>query len=201
MTPYHSGSLLFCMPLLNSKNISNAASSLHALHYNPPPVCLSIPEPLDSLSCPSAIRSRNCDGYNWGVNQTTSGLTITNCQPCPLGMVTSTNRTAYPVSSSYYVDNGDGTGGFISRLACVTQPGYGINGTRALPCAAGTYNGGDNYDACTACTPPLITAGEGSGTGTGDCGIPAGYGYHGGTVKLCPIGECWLVKIPISCAV
>ena len=135
-------------------------------------------------------RSRNCDSNNWGVNSTRFGWFLSNCKPCPLGMVTSTNTSTYPVSSSYYVDNGDGTGGFISPLACVTQPGYGVYGTRALPCPIGTYNSQDNYSNCTECDAPLITAGPGAGVTSADCGIPAGYGYHGGAVVLCPIGGC-----------
>jgi hypothetical protein len=62
-------------------------------------------------------RSRNCNTDNWGVNTATYGLALRNCQACPLGMVTSSNSTTYPISSSYFVDNGDGTGGFISGLA------------------------------------------------------------------------------------
>jgi len=134
-------------------------------------------------------RSRNCNSDNWGVNVTTYGQDIDTCRPCPLGLVTSSNSTTYPVSSSYHVDNGDGSGGFISGLACVTQPGYGVYGTRGLPCPKGSYNRQDNYNNCTDCSPPLTTAGPGAGVTVADCGIPAAYGYHGGAVVLCPNGK------------
>jgi hypothetical protein len=119
---------------------------------------------------------------------TTFDLDIRNCQDC-VGLVTSSNSTSYPVSSSYYVNNGDGTGGFISPLACVTQPGFGVYGNRGLPCPKGTYNAQDNYNECTACPAPLTTPGLGAGVTVADCGAPAGHGYHSGAVGLCPVGE------------
>jgi hypothetical protein len=120
---------------------------------------------------------------------TTYDLDILNCQDCPDGLVTSSNSSSYPVSSSYFVDNGDGTGGFISPMACVTQPGFGVYGSRGLPCPKGTYNTQDNYNECMACAAPLTTAGVGAGVTAADCGAPAGYGYHSGAVGLCPVGE------------
>lgn len=42
-------------------------------------------------------------------------------RPCPSGMVTSNNTSLYPNSSKWYAANGDGTRGFFSERACVTQ--------------------------------------------------------------------------------
>jgi hypothetical protein len=50
---------------------------------------------------------------------------------------------------SRYHRNADGSGGFVSNLACVTQAGWGYNGRNSYKCAKGTYNGKDTYSDCT----------------------------------------------------
>lgn len=67
-------------------------------------------------------RARNCDSNSYGVANKTYGLTPAACRDCPTGQV-ATRAPGYPVSASYYVDNGDGTGGFISVKACVNLAG------------------------------------------------------------------------------
>lgn len=140
-----------------------------------------------------ACRARNCINDNFGVNATTYGLSLANCRACPLNMVTSTDRSAYPRSSSYYVDNNDGRSfGFISKWACVNRPGYGFNGRWSLPCPLGAYNSQDNHDDCTQCGTGLTTAAPGAGVTFANCGIAAGYGYHSNAITLCPTGK-WRV--------
>jgi hypothetical protein len=135
-------------------------------------------------------RARNCVNNNWGVNVTTFGLNITNCRSCPLNMVTSTNKATNPTSASYYVDNGDGrTGGFVSKWACVTQPGYGFNGIWSFQCPLGTYNSGDNWSNCTACGSGLTTTALGAGVRSTDCGIAPGFGFHDSVIVSCPVGK------------
>lgn len=86
-----------------------------------------------------------------------------------------------------------------AMLCSVTQPGYGVYGARSLPCPKGEYNRQDTYSNCTACPTPLTTAGPGAGVIIADCGIPIGYGYHGGSVVQCPIGELGQEeKVPVT---
>lgn len=68
-------------------------------------------------------------------------------QPCPTDLVTSTDKVNYPNSASYYVTNGDTplTGGFIDVAACVTKDGWGMSGRGSQPCAQGFYNPKDTY--------------------------------------------------------
>lgn len=104
-------------------------------------------------------------------------------------MVTSTNETAFPRSASQFVDNGDGlTGGFISKWACVTRPGFGFNNRWSFPCPLGSYNAGDNWSNCTECGTGLTTIALGAGVTAADCGIAPGYGFLSNTVALCPQG-------------
>lgn len=72
----------------------------------------------------------------------------------------------------------------------VTPPGYGVSGSRALPCPKGEFNAQDSYSACSACSSPLTTAGAGAGVTAADCGVPSGYGYDGASVVPCAVGEC-----------
>lgn len=143
--------------------------------------------PLPCSHC--CCRARNCVDNNWGVNSTTFGQNISNCNSCPLNMVTSTNRTGYPNSASYYVDNGDGrTGGFTSKFACVNRPGYGFNGRWSFPCDKGSFNNEDNWSDCTVCGSGLTTIAAGQGVTSADCGIAPGYGFHSSAIVLCPQG-------------
>jgi hypothetical protein len=141
-----------------------------------------------------AHRARNCVSNQWGVNATTYDLLLSNCRSCPVNMVTSTNATAYPNSASYYTNNGDGTGGFTSKWACVTRPGYGFNGTVgrgfSYPCPKGEYNSGDNWSGCTQCGYGLTTAAAGAGVRFSDCGTAPGFGWNGTAIVQCPKGEC-----------
>lgn len=50
--------------------------------------------------------------------------------------------------SHRYHRNADGTGGFVSNLACVTQAGWGYNGRNSYKCEKGTYNGKDTLGDC-----------------------------------------------------
>lgn len=147
-----------------------------------------------SYVCLRVRRARNCASNQWGVNATTYDLLLSNCRPCPVNMVTSTNATAYPNSASYYVNNGDGTGGFTSKWACVTRPGYGFNGTVgrgfSYPCAKGDYNSGDNWSVCTQCGYGLTTLAAGAGVRFSDCGTAPGFGWNGTSIIQCPKGEC-----------
>jgi predicted RNA-binding Zn-ribbon protein involved in translation (DUF1610 family) len=137
-------------------------------------------------------RARNCISDNWGVNATTYNLTLMNCRNCPINMITSTNAATNPNSASYYVSNGDGTGGFSSKWACVTRAGYGFNGTVgqgfSYPCALGSYNAGDNWNTCTSCGYGLTTAAQGAGVTFANCGTAPGFGWNGSAIVQCPIG-------------
>ena len=110
-------------------------------------------------------------------------------RPCPSGMVASNDSALYPNSSSYWADNGDGTRGFTSERACVTQDGYGYSARIASPCPVGTYNPRDTYSSCSTCLTGLTTSGVGAGRTIADCGLAAGYGFHSGAVTACPLGK------------
>jgi hypothetical protein len=103
-------------------------------------------------------------------------------------MVAVNNVTSYPTSSKYWVNNTDGTNGFISALACVTQDGYGYNGRIAQACAQGKYNNRDNYMDCKDCPYGMTTEDVGKGFTLDNCGVAAGFGWVNGKVDLCPIG-------------
>lgn len=133
--------------------------------------------------------ARNCDNNTYGVKSLTYGLTPYACRSCPQGMVTSKDKVNYPNSASYYVDNGDGTGGFVDVRACVTQAGYGYSARQAYACAAGTYNDKDNWKPCTACPFGTTTADVGQGVTEADCKLAPGFGFYEGQVQFCPVGE------------
>jgi hypothetical protein len=107
-------------------------------------------------------------------------------------MVASSDNATYPNSAKWWVDNGDGTRGFSSFKACVTQDGFGFNSSRrtAAPCVAGTYNARDTYRDCRQCPTGMTTSGVGAGKTIADCGLAAGYGFYNGAVTKCPLGEC-----------
>lgn len=117
-------------------------------------------------------------------------------RPCPTGMVASNNSGAYPTSASWWADNGDGTRGFYSVKACVTQPGYGYNSRVAAPCPVGSFNQKDNYGSCTRC--PVVgttTAGVGAGVTAADCGVAAGYGSDSGSIAPCAVGQLLMLVV------
>jgi hypothetical protein len=97
--------------------------------------------------------------------------------------MTSSNSSLYPTSASYHQALADGSGGFVSVLACVNPAGYGFNGSVAEQCPKGTYNAADTYGNCTACLPGFTTAGPGAGVTQSDC-------QDGNITIFCPIGEC-----------
>lgn len=69
-------------------------------------------------------RAKNCDSNSYGVDKVTYGLSAFPCRGCPLNMVTSSNRTGFPNSASYFArDAASGAQGFTSPLACVNQAG------------------------------------------------------------------------------
>lgn len=98
-------------------------------------------------------RAQNCDSAQrpntYGVSNTTFGLTPAACTPCPQFMVTSRSSN-YSASAKHFVSNPDGTGGFASVEACVTQPGVCVSG-RALSMKAGWVGG-----CCSARGGPLV---------------------------------------------
>lgn len=47
-----------------------------------------------------------------------------------------------------YVQNDDGTGGFVSPYACVNRAGYGYNGRISQKCDKGYFNDKDTYSTC-----------------------------------------------------
>jgi hypothetical protein len=99
------------------------------------------------------------------------------------------NDPLYPTSNSFYLDNGDGTGGFISAKACVNKPGFGYNGRVSQKCEKGTYNAPDTYGLCTACPYGLTTTDVGAGVYLSDCGVAPGFGKYGSSYLPCPIGS------------
>jgi hypothetical protein len=91
----------------------------------------------------------------------------------------------YPTSAAFYQALADGSGGFVSVLACVNPPGYGFNGSAAEQCLKGSYNAADTYGNCTACPLGYSTAGPGTGVTQRDCTNNTGTG----TTQGCPIGK------------
>jgi hypothetical protein len=67
-------------------------------------------------------RAKDCTADVYGVSNTTYGLSASPCKPCPAG-TTASNTAAFSNSARFYVHNMDGSGGFNSVDACVTQPG------------------------------------------------------------------------------
>lgn len=65
-------------------------------------------------------RAKNCLTNTYGYTNNTFGLQATPCKDCPDG--TEAN-TKYSKSSPFFKTNADGTGGFVSEMACVTKPG------------------------------------------------------------------------------
>jgi hypothetical protein len=128
-------------------------------------------------------RAVNCNSSNYGVANVTYGLAFRPCSLCFPGQVTSSNSTLFPNSASFFARHPDGSGGFVSGLACVNPPGYGFNGSAAEQCPKGSYNAADTYGNCTLCPgyPGFTTAGPGAGVTQSDC--QNGNGTH------CPIGE------------
>lgn len=138
--------------------------------------------------------ARNCDSNSYGVSALTYGLSLFSCRECPGGMVTSSDKAAFPNSASYFVDNGDGSRGFVDLRACVTRAGYGYSSRNAEPCAAGWYNGKDTYDICKACPYGTTTAGVGLGVTVADCKVAPGFGFHSNQLMGCPIGEFFVYR-------
>lgn len=140
--------------------------------------------PMHQACCPVLLSSQLC-ATAFGA------LLLLACinRPCPTGLVTSNNTAQYPNSSKYWRDNGDGTRGFTSELACVTQDGWGYASRLANQCPVGSYNPRDTYAPCTACPTGRTTAAVGAGATLADCGIAAGYGAVNGAVAQCPVGE------------
>lgn len=86
----------------------------------------------------------------------------------------------------------------LSTLAPVPA-GYGMVGRGAQKCEAGTYNPGNNYDACTKCAFGYTTLGAGVGVTAADCVTDLGYGIKNGIMGQCPIGECRWLHYCTSC--
>jgi hypothetical protein len=99
------------------------------------------------------------------------------CRSCPIrGQVTSSNSSLYPTSASFYQALPDGSGGFVSVLACVNRAGYGSDGRVSVPCAKGSYNPADTYFNCTACPKFTTTSQRGTASQDGCNLCEPGYG-------------------------
>lgn len=132
----------------------------------------------------------NCDSDSYGVTETTYGLAAHPCRSCPAGMQTS---TSLPNSAACYASHGNGTQGFTSPLACVTNAGYGYNGRAATKCPAGSYNAAGNYETCTQCPAGLSTPDDAAQqVSEANCVLGVGYGFHDNTTVACPVGESGL---------
>jgi hypothetical protein len=107
---------------------------------------------------------------------------------CPTGQVAIQGNPLYPTSNSFYQNNTDGTGGFISVKACVNLPGYGYNGRVSQKCDKGTFNAPDTYGTCTACPYGTTTTDVGAGVVIGDCGVAPGFGKYNNSYMPCPVG-------------
>lgn len=66
--------------------------------------------------------------------------------------------------------------------------GFGYDGRVSQPCAADSYNVGDNYGLCTPCGFGKTTVGVGNGTSEAMCGVAPGFGTIDGAVRPCPKG-------------
>jgi hypothetical protein len=105
-------------------------------------------------------------------------------------MVTSSDAAAYPNSASFFVDNKDGTRGFVDPKACVTKAGFGYSSRSAEACPKGWYNQKDTWDICKICPYGSTTAGVGEGVTVADCKLAPGFGFHSNQILACPVGEC-----------
>lgn len=126
----------------------------------------------------------SCSSNNYGVAGTTYGLNTNPCRDCPSGM-----QTEGTAPSINFVDAD--TAGYYDPKACVTKAGFGYNGRIATACQQGYYNGGSNYDQCTACPYGTTTVVGTPGTDQNelaDCFIAPGFGKEDGVIRVCPVG-------------
>jgi hypothetical protein len=137
----------------------------------------------------SVFQARNCDSNSYGVAKISYGRTVFPCRDCPANMMTSTDKINFPNSASHFVDNGDGTRGFVNVNACVTRAGFGYASRQSDMCAEGTYNGKDTYDVCKLCPFGTTTAGVGLGVTVDDCKLAPGFGFQDGRIGKCPVGK------------
>lgn len=133
--------------------------------------------------------AKNCDENSYGVTQVAYGRTPFPCRECPANMVTSSDAATFPNSASYFVDNKDGTRGFVDPKACVTKAGFGYSSRSAEACPKGWYNGQDTLDICKLCPYGTTTAGVGVGVTVADCKLAPGFGFHSNQILACPVGE------------
>jgi hypothetical protein len=71
-------------------------------------------------------RAVNCDNSNYGVANITYGLSPAPCRDCPSGQVATVTDARYSTFQKpalFFTNNGDGTKGFTSVMACVNKPG------------------------------------------------------------------------------
>jgi len=137
-----------------------------------------------------AFYASNCDFNNYGAPNITYGLSAFPCRDCSVGMVA---NTVYAGSAAYFrVDNNTSParGGFVSPMACVTQPGFGYNGRTASKCPVGTYNPPGTLTSCAKCAFGLSTRDDAeSQVSAGNCTLAAGFGFHSNSIVPCPIGK------------
>jgi hypothetical protein len=120
---------------------------------------------------------------------------LSTSQVQPLGdVLDSVACTALCWYCCRYTQNPDGSGGFVSPGACVTQAGYGYDSRGSQKCDKGYYNDKDSYAKCKPCGYALTTRAPGAAATAADCGIEPGYGfgtthYFNRTLIKCPVGK------------
>lgn len=131
-------------------------------------------------------RVQACNSNNYGVAEETFGLAAAPCRSCPTNMVTTTSAPSVDYRVGGAAQSGTAGLPFFDPLACVTQPGFGYEGGASVRCKVGSYNAGNNMNACTECDAGLTTAAAGA-TASTDCGIAPGYGFRDGSVQMCAL--------------
>lgn len=92
-------------------------------------------------------RAKNCDVDSYGVTNKTYGLSPAACRDCPSGQV-ATTAPGYPNSASYFVNNSDGTYGFISVKACVNKPGVCVCWLQPRSMNGNSHTSGNPVGTC-----------------------------------------------------
>jgi hypothetical protein len=117
-----------------------------------------VPPGVGTFSDNGVITAEICNSTSYDASNSTAwGLQPRPCTACPTNMVTScsavsivTQRAACEADLALYRNSG--SGGFVSRSACKTLPGYGWSGGAAAAlCAVGTFSVGGHNSSCTSC--------------------------------------------------
>jgi hypothetical protein len=117
-----------------------------------------VPPGVGTFDDNGVITTEVCNSTSYDASNSIAwGLQPRHCTPCPTNMVTScssvvnaTQKAACEADLALYRNSG--SGGFISRSACKTLPGFGWSGgAAAVQCAVGSFSIGGHNNSCTSC--------------------------------------------------